>query len=196
DDLNDREREFLVRSESQSRRRLLGRSLAVFLVIVLIRGGIAVQQWLRAERLSALLHIERGLSYCEQGEISSGLLWLARSLKAIPTKDEDLQRSIRMQLSSWRPQLHQLRERLPHKRPVWAVAFAPDGKLVLTGSDDGTARLWDVASGRLTATLEHGGLVRSVAFASDGKAVLIGSDNGTARLWDTTGKPIGPLLRL
>ena len=35
---------------------------------------------------------------------------------------------------------------LQHQDKVWAVAFSPDGKNVLTGSDDHTARLWDVWS--------------------------------------------------
>ena len=34
-----------------------------------------------------------------------------------------------------------------HSGPVNSVAFSPDGKLVLTGSDDGTARLWETGSG-------------------------------------------------
>jgi WD40 repeat protein len=34
---------------------------------------------------------------------------------------------------------------LTHQGAVWAVAFRPDGKTVLTGSNDKTARLWDVS---------------------------------------------------
>ena len=52
---------------------------------------------------------------------------------------------------------------------VDAVAFSPDGKLVLTGSYDDTVRLWEVAGGRLVATLSgHKGTVKAVAFSPDG----------------------------
>ena len=39
------------------------------------------------------------------------------------------------------------------RRPVGSAVFSPDGKLVVTASDDGTARIWDVASGRSLHTL-------------------------------------------
>jgi WD40 repeat protein len=80
--------------------------------------------------------------------------------------------------------------------PVYAVAFRPDGKAVLTGSYDRTARLWDAATGRpLGDPLTHQDPVVAVAFRPDGKAVLTGSRDGTARLWDAaTGRPLGPPL--
>jgi WD40 repeat protein len=72
------------------------------------------------------------------------------------------------------------------KRSNHSVAFSPDGKYVLTGSDDGTPRLWDTATGTLVRTFSgHTNIVRSVAFSPDGKYVLTGSLDGTARLWDT-----------
>ena len=68
---------------------------------------------------------------------------------------------------------------------VMSVAFAPDGRTILTGSEDMTARLWDAASGREIRRLTgHGDEVTSVAFAPDGRTILTGSKDKTARLWD------------
>ncbi len=65
------------------------------------------------------------------------------------------------------------------------MAFSPDGKAVLTGSDHKTARLWDAASGAPIGTpLRHEGGVTAVAFSPDGKVVLTGSEDKTARLWE------------
>jgi WD40 repeat protein len=64
------------------------------------------------------------------------------------------------------------------------VAFGPDGKTVLTGSWDKTARLWEVATGKqLGPPLHHRDTVAAVAFSPDGKTVLTGSVDKTARLW-------------
>jgi WD40 repeat protein len=85
---------------------------------------------------------------------------------------------------------------LTHRGAVYAVAFSPDGKAVLTGSYDGTARLWDAATGQpIGSPLTHKDEVYAVAYSPDGRAVLTGSYDGTARVWDAaTGQPIGSPL--
>ncbi|MGJ8671212.1 MAG: NACHT domain-containing protein, partial [Oceanococcus sp.] len=79
-----------------------------------------------------------------------------------------------------------------HEDRLTSVAFAPDGRTVLTGSDDKTCRLWGVSSGKTIMIFKgHEHEVTSVAFAPDGRTVLTGSDDKTCRLWDvSSGKTI------
>jgi len=72
-----------------------------------------------------------------------------------------------------------------HTGLVHSVAFSPDGKFIVTGSGDHTARLWDVQTGQLLLTLQgHTGSVSSVAFSPDRQSVATGSWDRTAKLWD------------
>jgi WD40 repeat protein len=84
-----------------------------------------------------------------------------------------------------------------HTDRVHAVAFSPDGRTLLSGSYDGTARLWDVATHRqIGVPLNgHDGEVYSVAFSPQGNVVASGADDGMVRLWDVaTHRQIGASL--
>jgi WD40 repeat protein len=69
---------------------------------------------------------------------------------------------------------------------VFCQAFSPDGKLLATGHEDHTVRLWDTRNGKEVGSL--GGAkhhVYSVAFSPDGRLLAAGDATGTVTVWDT-----------
>ncbi len=147
-----------------------------------------------ANRKSAGLIIGQGLALCKQGDAARGIHWLTHGLALAPP---DLRRDIRVNLTAWSPHVHPLRAVFPHLKMIYVVAYSPDGKLVVTGSSDNTARLWDTATAAPRGEpLRHAGRVRAVAFRGDSRVVLTGGDDGIAQLWEAaTGRPLGPPLR-
>src|SRR5207245_8716947 len=72
---------------------------------------------------------------------------------------------------------------LEHVGPVTRVAFSPDGRRLLTASQDGTARLWELANGQPVAVFRHDRGLEYAAFAPDGYAVITACVDGTIRFW-------------
>lgn len=80
-----------------------------------------------------------------------------------------------------------------HRRSAVAVSMGPRDDVVATVGEDGEAKLWDISSGRLLATLvcpieadeSTTAASTSVSFSPDGRILVTGCDDGRARLWDT-----------
>lgn len=71
-----------------------------------------------------------------------------------------------------------------HTDDVESVHFSPDGKMLVSGSDDQTIRLWRVEDGTLINQLTgHTARVQTVAFAPNGKLLVSGSADDTVRIW-------------
>src|SRR5260221_720893 len=69
---------------------------------------------------------------------------------------------------------------------VTSVAYSPDGRHIVSGSDDKTIRMWDAETGVSVGgpLMGHSSWVRSVAYSPDGRHIVSGSNDRTIRIWN------------
>jgi len=80
-----------------------------------------------------------------------------------------------------------------HQNAIRLIAFSPDGRRLLTGSSDGSARVWNTdGTGTPVIFRGHEGEVEAGSFSPDGIRVVTAGEDETARVWraDGTGEPI------
>jgi guanine nucleotide-binding protein subunit beta-2-like 1 protein len=76
-----------------------------------------------------------------------------------------------------------------HNHFVSDVVISSDGQFALSGSWDGTLRLWEISTGKCTRRfVGHTKDVLSVAFSSDNRQIVSGSRDRTVKLWNTLGE--------
>lgn len=90
--------------------------------------------------------------------------------------------------------------------PTLSIAVDFDGCLVVSGHEDGMARLWEVTTRRCLQSFEVGSPVEAVCLSRDGRWVVTGAANGAIQLWDVTSaralrslvfdEPPGPQMQL
>ncbi|HSI83062.1 MAG: WD40 repeat domain-containing protein [Candidatus Methylacidiphilales bacterium] len=85
--------------------------------------------------------------------------------------------------------------KIPAQHRIETVAFSPDGKLIATGSTDGTARIWERKGNvckRIGALINPEAYVYTIEFSSDGARLLVAASRNEASLWEArTGKSLG-----
>jgi hypothetical protein len=83
----------------------------------------------------------------------------------------------------------ELRSFAGHTDKVTALAYSPDGKLLVSGGADKSVQAWDVATGKLIWKFAGGGAVAAIAFSPDGRTVGAAQADGKNLILDTaTGK--------
>jgi WD40 repeat protein len=72
-----------------------------------------------------------------------------------------------------------------HSSSIWSVAVTPDGEQVISGSQDGTLKIWNLKTGILVDTIAaHNGSVNAVSIIPDGSHIISGSYDNTLKVWN------------
>jgi WD40 repeat protein len=160
-----------------------------------IARAAAQQQYLVAERRSALMALDRGLALCEQGKIPHGMLWLARGLeiavKLPPADGGDVERTARANLACWAREAAPLCQQFPGWGGLRSVAFTPDGGRLYAAGPEGDVQAWDTATGTPVGVQFPPHPPGAVALSRDGRTLATGGTDRKVRLWEVaTGKPL------
>ena len=81
---------------------------------------------------------------------------------------------------------------------IGCMTLSPDGKRILTASNDKKATIWNITGRRASpfSTFKHSGTMSTAQFSRDGRRVVTASEDGTACVWDVrTGRPLGRPMR-
>lgn len=169
-----------LRQRERQRRRMNQAIYGTVFILTLIIFSMLAFRWFQ-ERNDAL-SVELAANALEQLDKDPDLAALL-SMNAInisPTAQaEHALREAALQL------LNRITLLTGHNHIVRSAVYSTDGKFVLTGSGDGTARIWDPNTGKsLVEFRGHTAGITSAEFSPDGRFVLTSSADQTARVWD------------
>lgn len=80
-----------------------------------------------------------------------------------------------------------------HSQPVIELQVLAERKELLSGSRDGTVRLWNLADGKQLFSQNAGGPVTAIAATADGNYIIGSAENKVTTIWDRTGKKLSDI---
>jgi WD40 repeat protein len=205
DELSGKLREFIASSDAAAkaaiRRRWMIAALVMICLATLAAASFGAFYAAQLQRNNALIAQSQFLARDAKQAVNAGdstlgaLLAVAALPKKLQNPDRPFVKDAEYALEDAYANRRELKILQGHSQTVWSVNFSRDGTRLVTASDDRTARIWDVATGKTIAVLrDHTAAVTYAAFSPDAMRVVTTSEDGTARLWNAkTGSVIGIL---
>jgi WD40 repeat protein len=170
--------------EEVRRRRAFQRLAAGALALLLVAAVLAVIAFVEKRNADSDLGSARSSQVVasaektldENPELSTLLALYALRLKRTPQAEAALRQAL--------PELQELKA-VHMRSAVNDAAFSPDGKEIVTASENGTAAIWELASRKRLRHLGHDKQVLySAAWNRDGTEIVTASKDESARVWD------------
>lgn len=186
-----KDREIALERRSQRTLRVLVAVFAISTIIAVLLAGTAVTQRNEAERNAAIVQQQsnenRSLYLTIEGKEAlrndDVFLGLALAVEAVQVDDTSEQANIF--LNEMVSTSAAIRRFVGHTDAITTVAYSPDSNMAISGSNDKTLILWDLATGELIRRFEgHDGRILDVAFSADGNSIFSSSLDKSIIQWD------------
>ncbi|MGB3652427.1 MAG: AAA-like domain-containing protein [Rivularia sp. (in: cyanobacteria)] len=131
--------------------------------------------------------IESLVTAMDAGQRLKNLVQDGRSLEKYPAT------SPLLALQTITNNIREVKQFATHQDNITTVNWSHDGKFLITGSTDKTARIWNLSGKLITELKGHDGGVTTAKFSPDGRHIITASYGKNVRIWDFSGKQVAVL---
>jgi WD40 repeat protein len=162
--------------------------------VILLVAGIVFFQMRHAQttatRRLADSFVDTGTRLANEGDLLGSLPWYARALE-LDAGDREREQRDRIHVALTLKQCPKIIRLWFVNQLIYDIGFSPDGRYLVTASEDNTARVWDTEEEdkQVLQLVGHTNDVQSAAYSPDGRYLVTASTDHTVRIWDArTGK--------
>jgi len=181
---------------------MLVTAASITTIVLLVVAGLGLSSWfnyrdaeqklVQADHNLGLALMEKANQAATENDHNASTLYMLHALNKLDLdKASKMLPDIRGRLISNKPFEITVAQTIAGEKDVTCLAISPDGRLIASGSQDGSVSLWSAWSGKLKVSFsKHKGKVQNLLFSPDGANMVSASnDDHTVQVWNVkTGK--------
>ncbi|MCC5635017.1 AAA-like domain-containing protein [Nostoc sp. CHAB 5844] len=187
--------EVLVAANQKAKRRIkIGAVVLAISLVATIVAGISINtivKDIQLERIKSLTTSSNALLNSNKKlDALVAALKAAIQLQSATSADADTKKYVRIALQRAVYNVKERNRLEEHNDGVTSVNFSPDGRYIVTSSEDSTVRLWSIDGREIRKFTVPNQLFRGAIFSPDSKMIAAITVNNTIKIWDVYGREI------